>query len=476
MRGAHLRPRRRRREHGEEHRRHRVVVRIRTLPPLSTESEQALGDGLISDKGLTGAPQVQPRRRRRRRRDEGARARLRSLPGRARAELPQGHRVLLHRASTATYESCEVRDVTGDGQAESSSRSASAPAASIRDVLMRDRQLRLGARSRQPIFQHEIGITTDDGSIVERCHLRARRRQVGHPSDARARAHGLRRRQLPRAHRDARGTPCSCRGARSPRSSTSSRAASSRRPREERQAGVAAPPPARALGSRRDAGDAQSAAAAERGRAPRAGLRPLQDGPRRQRASRASTSPSTSPATPAPSACSSTIATSSIFGKGFKGGTGYTYLTLPQFASPSDILEVTARDVTGDGKAEILVRGVLHANAPAQAGGGTSIARSSSCSGRDDQLRASSLRETARAIGQKRVAGTIALRERRDPARPGARSTGPRRPTRSTKTPAPWAASSRCSCRGEAPKPRATGGTAGLRALTGPATRHFAMR
>ncbi|MFO0586683.1 MAG: hypothetical protein U0441_04060 [Polyangiaceae bacterium] len=60
-----------------------------------------------------------------------------------------------------------------------------------------------------------------------------------------------------------------------------------------------------------------------------------------------------------------------LFGKGFKSGTGYSYLTLQQFASASDITELTARDVTGDGKAEIIVKGVLHANAPKEAGGGT---------------------------------------------------------------------------------------------------------
>lgn len=41
-----------------------------------------------------------------------------------------------------------------------------------------------------------------------------------------------------------------------------------------------------------------------------------------------------------------------VFGKGFKGGTGYTFLTLQQFASPSDITGLTARDVNGDGKAD----------------------------------------------------------------------------------------------------------------------------
>lgn len=50
-----------------------------------------------------------------------------------------------------------------------------------------------------------------------------------------------------------------------------------------------------------------------------------------------------------------------VFGKGYKGGVGYAFLTLQQFAEPSDIADVTARDLTGDGKAEILVRGVIHA-------------------------------------------------------------------------------------------------------------------
>jgi hypothetical protein len=53
-----------------------------------------------------------------------------------------------------------------------------------------------------------------------------------------------------------------------------------------------------------------------------------------------------------------------VFGTGFKGGTQYTSVTLQQFASPSDILDVRAEDIRGGGKSEIIVRGVLHANAP----------------------------------------------------------------------------------------------------------------
>jgi hypothetical protein len=57
-----------------------------------------------------------------------------------------------------------------------------------------------------------------------------------------------------------------------------------------------------------------------------------------------------------------------VFGKAFKEGTSYAFITLG-FESPKDVTDVTARDLTGDGKAEILVRGVLHAKASKQLGG-----------------------------------------------------------------------------------------------------------
>ena len=97
-----------------------------------------------------------------------------------------------------------------------------------------------------------------------------------------------------------------------------------------------------------------------------------------------------------------------IFGKGFKGGTGYTFLTLSPFATPADILDVSARDVTGDGKVEILVKGVIHASAPRDAGGGTvdrevvMIYQLAT-----DGLKRIFSAEIARSIGKKRVQGTI---------------------------------------------------------------------
>jgi hypothetical protein len=57
-----------------------------------------------------------------------------------------------------------------------------------------------------------------------------------------------------------------------------------------------------------------------------------------------------------------------VFGPGFQGGTGYAYATLNEFADAADIADVSARDLTGDGAADLVVRGVRH-----QAVGGGSV-------------------------------------------------------------------------------------------------------
>jgi Carbohydrate family 9 binding domain-like len=59
-----------------------------------------------------------------------------------------------------------------------------------------------------------------------------------------------------------------------------------------------------------------------------------------------------------------------VFGKAFKAGTSYGFITIG-VESPKDVLDATARDLTGDGKAEIIVRGVLHAKASKEMGGKT---------------------------------------------------------------------------------------------------------
>jgi hypothetical protein len=49
-----------------------------------------------------------------------------------------------------------------------------------------------------------------------------------------------------------------------------------------------------------------------------------------------------------------------VFGPGFKGGLGYAYMTLSQFADAADVKDLSARDLTGSGAADIIVRGVRH--------------------------------------------------------------------------------------------------------------------
>jgi hypothetical protein len=53
-----------------------------------------------------------------------------------------------------------------------------------------------------------------------------------------------------------------------------------------------------------------------------------------------------------------------VFGPAFRGGTGYARLSLTQFADDKDITELTARDLNGNGAAELIVRGVRHAKSP----------------------------------------------------------------------------------------------------------------
>jgi hypothetical protein len=52
-----------------------------------------------------------------------------------------------------------------------------------------------------------------------------------------------------------------------------------------------------------------------------------------------------------------------VSGAGFKGGAEYAFLTLSQFDSPADIQDMTARDLTGDGAADLVVRGTRRVTA-----------------------------------------------------------------------------------------------------------------
>ncbi|MDB4994430.1 MAG: hypothetical protein JWM74_1862, partial [Myxococcaceae bacterium] len=52
-----------------------------------------------------------------------------------------------------------------------------------------------------------------------------------------------------------------------------------------------------------------------------------------------------------------------VFGPGFNGGNRYAFLTLSQFADAADVKDLVVRDLTGDGNADLVVRGVRHVTA-----------------------------------------------------------------------------------------------------------------
>jgi hypothetical protein len=96
-----------------------------------------------------------------------------------------------------------------------------------------------------------------------------------------------------------------------------------------------------------------------------------------------------------------------VFGKGFRAGTSYAFITIG-VADGKDIVDATARDLTGDGKAEILVRGVLHAKASKALGGNTVDRYALFVYGvQGDALVRIFAAETGRAVEKDRVLGSV---------------------------------------------------------------------
>jgi hypothetical protein len=102
-----------------------------------------------------------------------------------------------------------------------------------------------------------------------------------------------------------------------------------------------------------------------------------------------------------------------VFGKGFKGGTAYAVASLVQFVDAKDIADVTPRDINGDGKAEIIVRGTIRSPAPkdAELKPGTMVEREAMLvySVQSQGIVRLLGIETGRAMGKQRVEGTVAL-------------------------------------------------------------------
>jgi len=98
-----------------------------------------------------------------------------------------------------------------------------------------------------------------------------------------------------------------------------------------------------------------------------------------------------------------------VFGKGFRQGLSYAFITIG-VTDPKDIVDVTARDVTGDGKAEVIVRAVLHAKASKALGGDVVERRALMIYGiKDEALARVFAAETSRAVGDKEILGAVAF-------------------------------------------------------------------
>jgi hypothetical protein len=96
-----------------------------------------------------------------------------------------------------------------------------------------------------------------------------------------------------------------------------------------------------------------------------------------------------------------------VFGKGFRSGTSYAFITIG-VGEGKDIVDATARDLTGDGKAEIIVRGVLHAKASKALGGDTVDRYALFVYGvAGDALVRVFAAETGRAVEKDRILGSV---------------------------------------------------------------------
>jgi hypothetical protein len=96
-----------------------------------------------------------------------------------------------------------------------------------------------------------------------------------------------------------------------------------------------------------------------------------------------------------------------VFGKGFRGGQSYAFITAG-VVEPKDILDATASDLTGDGKAEVIVRAVLRAKASKALGGDMVDRHALLVYGvRGDTVVRLFGAETGRSVGKNQILGAV---------------------------------------------------------------------
>jgi hypothetical protein len=364
-----------------------------SLPPLNTEAEQSLHDGLLKEKSLRGAPKFNL---------------IADVAGdsmKERVLVYDRYLVVLgssfRKGSEYYYSdlggevvSCEARDLTGDGQSEILVKKRFASGSKYREMMQ---VLHFGS-SEVPttIFQHELGVSTSDGLVQNEVSFVPDGTRTAikiTPGSARGFNAGNYREPTESGY-DPVILPWGVVASQTYKLSGSAYAKAS----EERQAGTPAaaaavdpglpkaPPPPSAAELQNQVYDLYKKDRGVSGR-PRFDLAVDVTGDGRNERVLLHDRDVV------------------IFGKSFKGGTGYTFLTMQQFASPADITDLTARDINGDGKAEIIVKGLIHANGP----GGDKIDREVILvfQVQNEALRRVFAAEIGRSMGRKRVTGTV---------------------------------------------------------------------
>lgn len=374
-----------------------------SLPPVSIESEQALSDSLVKEKGLKGGPKFNL---------------IADVAGDALKErvlVWDNYLVVLgptFRKGSEFYwnevgvdvaagmlPQCETKDLTGDGQAEIILRKRLGTPKKYREFI---EVLQFGnADVPTPIFRHETAVVTEKGAVENEVRFDADGAKTAItilPGKAKG-FDGA-------SYNEARET--SMDGVLLPWSTIASQTykwsgKAFKMAAEEKQA--AAPLPAPVVATTRPAATAV--------KAPDPGEMLEQVYSLYKRERNATGKPRFNVAADvAGDKQAETVLLHDrdlvLFGKGYKGGSGFAYMTLSQFAKSSDISEVTAMDVTGDGKAEIIVKGVMHANASADLGGGTvdrEVLLVYKVEG--DGLKRVFSAEIGRAIGKKKVSAEV---------------------------------------------------------------------
>lgn len=381
-----------------------------SLPSIATETEQALADGLLRDKGIKGAPR------------HNMTADVAGDAMKERVLVFDRYLVVLgpnFRKGTEYYwsdlgvdpsqgglPSIEVRDLTGDSQAEIILRKRFGNATRFREMI----QVLSFGNADVPlvIFQHEIGLTTEAGSVANEVSFVPDGAKVAikiTPGTAKGFNAG-------NYHETTESTfdPLLLPWGTIAGQTYKYGSATFGKVTEERQAATAAPPATPSSPAPPPRGEAVTP------RAPPA-MSPSELLEKVYEAYKKDRNVSGRPKFDLGSDVTGDKQLERvlvhdrdlvIFGKGFKGGAGYSFLNLPMFAAGSDIIDLTARDVTGDGKAEILLKGLIHVSVPKEAGTGI-IDREVLLIFQvvSDSMRRVFAVELARSMGKKRVQGSI---------------------------------------------------------------------